>query len=141
MKLILPLVLIAAIIVPLLLLKGEELDETPADDLFRLQEAVDEAYDALNWEGDKPTLRITGRRTNNLASNEVARAVLAESGEYIYMRRSLVMSDRDLTPILIHELAHIQAWREYGPTIQPHGWEYLAVCTRAGRSAACDPTD
>ena len=116
MKLILPLVLIAAIIVPLLLLKGEELDETPADDLFRLQEAVDEAYDALNWEGDKPTLRITGRRTNNLASNEVARAVLAESGEYIYMRRSLVMSDRDLTPILIHELAHIQAWREYGPT-------------------------
>jgi len=49
-----------------------------------------------------------------------------------FHRQLLYAKQEVLESILRHELAHYIAFIEYGPYIQAHGWEFIAICERYG---------
>lgn len=109
---------------------------TSQADIRRLMRTLDTAYEALDFQAPYPRIEIVhGRRVNRktLASASVD----IDGVERIVIRREHVRSERELLPLLVHELSHLQAWRRHGTTIAVHGREFWQICRVAAKAEAC----
>lgn len=87
---------------------------------------VKDAFDVFELK-PYPRLKLM-REDGALARNEMARAVLYESGrEDMWVRKALFGSP-NIARILQHEAAHLKAWREHGTDINMHGPEWQRTC-------------
>lgn len=106
--------------------------------LFRLVDALDASYDALAFEDPKPIIRVVDRGHDRLPNHALAAAMVTESGrEMVYFEREYLNSGAALTPLVIHELSHLLAWRQFGHDIAVHGPEFKAICRKASSRENC----
>lgn len=111
---------------------------TPREDLFRLVDALDEAYQKLGFQPPYPNVRIVSPKHSLLSRWTVALAARNASGqEFIYVNRHYLIEGEALLPLMLHELAHLQAWRRHGMEIKPHGREFMAICKSVTEKANC----
>ena len=111
---------------------------TPRADLFRLVNALDKAYGLLDFAPPYPTIRIAGPGHSALGGSMIARAELSEAGyAYIYFDRRKLMRRSDLQAVVLHELAHLKAWRIYGTDIASHGREFREICNQVTTREKC----
>ena len=95
------------------------------------QRARDEAKAAFLRFDLRPFPRLVfDTEGTSLAPNELARAVLYESGrEEVWVSMDALKSD-DLWLILDHETAHLKTWREHGPSVDTHGAKFMTICRK-----------
>jgi len=111
---------------------------TPRADLFRLVNALDKAYGLLNFSPPYPAIRIAGAGHSALGGSTIARAELSDEGDsYIYFDRRNLMGRSDLQAVVLHELAHLKAWRIHGTEIAAHGREFREICHQVTTSEKC----
>ena len=119
-------------------LVNTKIARTPRADLFRLVNALDTAYGLLDFAPPYPAIRIAGPGHSALDGSTIARAELSEAGDaYIYFDRRKLISRLDLHAVVLHELAHLKAWRMYGPHIAPHGREFQEICKQVTTREKC----
>ena len=117
-------------------------DRTSRESLFRLIDALDSAYQILEFKPPYPAVRIVNQRHDHLPRGAVGVAVIDQNGrEQILIERGYLQSGRPLLSIAIHELSHLKAWRQFGHEISAHGAEFRQVCRGAAKSSACAPSD
>ena len=103
--------------------------ETPREDLFRLLDALDEAYARLEFQPPFPTIRIVDAKSTKLYRRTLAWAARSNTGEeFLYFNRSHLIGREKLLPLVLHELAHLKAWRQHGLGIEMHGAEFQSIC-------------
>jgi len=62
-----------------------------------------------------------------ITARETARATLTDSGQrWIVVNQARMGEDMD--QIILHEMAHFEAWKRYGTEIEMHGPEFRKVC-------------
>ncbi len=113
--------------------------QTDRDDLFRLIDATNEAYEVLGFEKPYPLIRIVKPTHPRLGSRSaLATATLNEDGkEVVYFNRYWVASGKPMRGVVIHEYAHFQTWRRFGHAVHPHGREFWGICTQATARKNC----
>lgn len=103
--------------------------ETSRDALFRLARALDAGYVALNFAPPYPAIRIIDPRHALMSNTRIGLAVVTEAGEErIYINRDYLERRSDIDALILHEIAHLQAWRINGRNIAPHGRAYQKIC-------------
>jgi hypothetical protein len=103
--------------------------KTSREDLFRLVDALDKAYEMMDFAAPHPAIRIVDARHDILDDGGIGAATIDEDGkEYIYVNRDYLASGAPLAPLVIHELSHLKAWRVHGLQIAYHGKEYKEIC-------------
>ncbi len=103
--------------------------ETPRADLLRLVDVLDEAYDRLNFEAPFPRIRVVDPHHPRLHGRAVGVAAVTVTGESrIYLNRQYLSTRAHLLPLVLHELAHLKAWRRHGLEIETHGPEFMQIC-------------
>lgn len=114
--------------------------KTSRDDLYRLIDTLNSAYAVMAFEKPYPGIRIVGARHDMLLDGAIGSATIAKDGrEHIYINRDYLASGASLTPLVIHELAHLQAWRTHGVQIAYHGREYKEICHAYTARSHCKP--
>lgn len=113
--------------------------ETPREDLLRLINATNGAYEALGFREPYPLIRIVGPNDSRLSSRQaLATATIDENDkEVLYFNREWIASGRPMQGVVTHEYAHFQTWRQYGHRVYEHGREFWAVCTAATNRKNC----
>lgn len=103
--------------------------QTSREDLFRLVDALDEAYERLDFAAPFPRIRIVDWHDPVLKGQAIGVAAIAAGDEErIYLNRQYLSTHAELMPLILHELAHLKAWRVHGHAIAPHGREFMAIC-------------
>ena len=119
-----------------------KVSETPSEDLFRLVDALDDAYARLDFQPPFPAIRIIDAKSTKLYRRTLAWAARNEAGEeFIYFNRSHLVGREKLLPLVLHELAHLKAWREHGLAIELHGDEFQTICQSVTRRKHCTATE
>lgn len=113
--------------------------QTSRDDLFRLIDATNEAYEVLGFEKPYPLIRIVKPGHKGLGSRSaIATATINQDGkEVVYFNRYWLASGRPMRGVVLHEYAHFQTWRKFGRDVHPHGREFWAICTQVARKDDC----
>lgn len=107
--------------------------------LLRLSRALDAAYAAYDLAPPMPAIRIVSKRHPIMDNITMAKAaVTARGDELIYFNRAHLNDSRAIEPLVMHEVAHLKAWREHGYDIQPHGPEFKAICRSASARRNCN---
>jgi len=110
-------------------LVNKKTSRTPRADLFRLVNALDKAYGVLDFAPPYPAIRIAGPGHSALRGSALARAQLNEDGDaVIYFNRHELIRRPNVEALVLHELAHLKAWRIHGTDIATHGSEFLKIC-------------
>lgn len=110
-------------------LPNEATRQTSRKDLLRLVDVLDDAYERLDYAPPFPRIRIVDARHSRLSGRAVGVATITETGESrIYLNRQYLASRADLLPLVLHELAHLKAWRMHGLAIEAHGPEFMQIC-------------
>lgn len=108
--------------------------QTARRDLFRLVDALERAYRVLAYEPPYPKIHIVSRRHSALERGAIAAAVIDAVGkEYLYFERRYLRRGYPIDGLVVHELAHLQAWRIHGVDVPKHGKEFKDIC-RLGAS-------
>lgn len=111
---------------------------TPRTDLFRLVDALDKAYALMDFSTPYPGIRIVDADHPMLEDGAVGSATINDKGqEHLYFSRDYLAMGAPLAPLVIHELAHLQAWRIHGVNIAPHGREFKKICRAATARSHC----
>ena len=117
--------------------------QTERADLFRLVDALDDAYARLDFASPFPSIRIVDAdhplvRGTVLHGRRMALAALNQHGDpVIYFNRQDLQAIDDLPSLVLHELSHLKAWRVHGQGIAAHGPEFMAICRKVIRRSAC----
>ena len=107
--------------------------------LLRLSRALDAAYAAYDLAPPLPAIRIVSKRHPLMNKITMAKAAVTAGGEeLIYFNRAHLSDSRTIQTLVMHEVAHLKAWREHGYGIQPHGPEFKAICLAASARRNCD---
>ena len=107
--------------------------------LLRLSNALDAAYAVYDLAPPLPAIRIVSKRHPIMDNITMAKAAVTAGGdELIYFNRAHLSNPRAIEPLVMHEVAHLKAWREHGFTIQPHGPEFKAICRAASARRNCN---
>ncbi|MEO0451223.1 MAG: SprT-like domain-containing protein [Pseudomonadota bacterium] len=110
-------------------LPPEDTRTTSSEDLFRLVDVLDQAYAQLDFAPPYPRIRIVDTDHSRLKERAVGVAAVTDTGESrIYLNRQYLRSRADLLPLVLHELAHLKAWRVHGFEIETHGPEFMQIC-------------
>lgn len=113
---------------------------TPREDMFRLLDALDEAYERLGFQPPYPKVRIVSRKHPLLRRWSAAMAARNDQGEeLVYFNRDDLIDNEALLPLVLHELSHLQAWRQHGMDIKTHGKEFMAICRAVIEKDQCRP--
>lgn len=97
---------------------------------------LDAAYELLDFQAPYPEIKIVDRRRKDQMI--LANAYIGKDGsETIAISRRQLQASQPLLPLLVHELAHLQAWRRYGTVIAVHGQEFQQICRSAVSIEAC----
>jgi len=95
----------------------------------RLTRALDNAYSLLELGSPYPNIKIVSDSHHMMKGARVGvAAVTAEGEELIFFNRKYLESRRSIDSLVIHEVAHLKAWREHGHDISPHGREFKRIC-------------
>ncbi|MEL6754935.1 MAG: SprT-like domain-containing protein [Pseudomonadota bacterium] len=118
-----------------------ESNRTSREDLFRLIDATNKAYEVLNFKEPYPLIRIVDRTSESLSSPyAIATAVVTDEGkEIVYFNRYFISKNIPIEGTVIHEYAHFATWRRFGHDVPPHGREFWAVCSKATKRNHCRP--
>lgn len=112
--------------------------QTSRADVFRLVEALDEGYELLDLARPYPTIRLANPSHRLLQYSSGALAAKNAGGqEFIYFDRNRLSNKQSLRPLVLHELAHLKAWRLHGIEIAEHGPEFRKVCHSATTRRNC----
>ncbi|MHA7900811.1 MAG: SprT-like domain-containing protein [Henriciella sp.] len=120
-----------------------ETAQTDRADLFRLVDALDEAYARLDFAPPFPNVRIVDAnnplfRRSFSRGRTMALAAMNDEGEpFIYFNQKDLQTTEDLLSLVLHELSHLKAWRVYGRDIPAHGREFMAICRKVIRRSDC----
>ena len=107
--------------------------------LLRLSNALDAAYAAYDLAPPLPAIRIVSKRHPIMDNITMAKAAVTAGGdELIYFNRAHLNDSRAIEPLVMHEVAHLKAWREHGYDIQPHGPEFKVICRSASARRNCN---
>jgi SprT-like family len=107
----------------------EEDNPTKPRALHRLANALDRAYKAYDLVPPLPSIKIVSPRHDLMRHSRVGMAAVTASGkELIYFNRAHLETRKSIEPLVMHEVAHLKAWRIHGHAIKSHGKEYKAVC-------------
>jgi len=113
--------------------------QTSRKDLFRLVNALERAYVALDFQKPYPLIRIVNRRHKALEKGAIAAAIIDDLGkEYLYFQRKQLRIGAPIDGLVIHELSHLKAWRLHGTGISVHGHEFNSICRKAATSSDCE---
>jgi len=62
-----------------------------------------------------------------ITAQETARATLTDEGQrWIVVNQDKMNADFD--QVILHEMAHFEAWKRHGTKIEMHGPEFRSVC-------------
>ena len=62
-----------------------------------------------------------------ITAQETARATLTDEGQrWIVVNQDKMSADFD--QVILHEMAHFEAWKRHGTKIEMHGPEFRSVC-------------
>ena len=113
--------------------------ETSREALFRLASALDAGYTALNFAPPYPSIRIIDPRHALMSNTRIGLAIVTETGEErIYINRDYIERRSDIDALILHEIAHLQAWRVHGRNIAPHGRAYQKICRSVLPRRGCE---
>ena len=119
-------------------LPHEAVRKTPRANLLKLVDALDEAYAALDYQPPFPNVRIVNPSHPRLRGHALGVAAMTADGEArLYFSRTDLVSRRDLKPLILHELAHLKAWRMHGFDIAAYGPEFTKICRSVSRPENC----
>ena len=113
--------------------------QTSREAVARLTDAINHAYDVLNFEKPYPLVRIVSPGKGGLSGlDAMATAVVTEDGkEILYFNREWLESSRDITETVVHEYAHFATWRRYGYSVDAHGWQFTNLCRSVTKPKHC----
>ena len=110
-------------------LPNEATSQTSREDLLRLVDVLDDAYERLDYAPPFPRIRIVDAHHSRLHGRAVGVATITDTGESrIYLNRQYLKTRADLLPLVLHKLAHLKAWRMHGFAIETHGPEFMQIC-------------
>jgi hypothetical protein len=113
--------------------------ETSREALFRLASALDASYAALDFAPPYPSIRIIEPKHALMSNSRIGLAIVTDTGEErIYINRDYLERRSDIDALILHEIAHLQAWRVNGRNIAPHGRAYQIICRAVLPRRGCE---
>lgn len=110
--------------------------------LVRLSRALDKAYTLLDIEAPYPSIKIVSDSHQMMKGPRFGVAAVTASGEeLIFLNRKYLEQRGSFESLIIHEVAHLKAWREHGHAISPHGREFKQICRAVTDRSNCTRTE